>query len=152
MYSLISHELRRWNVGGRLYCEACLGGPGSCRCYYRQSDSNISVVQWCVLMMVVIIEFELRAHAGSQFETALKQMQEQVKEYDGFLGDTPCCSLNDEKRFLTLSYWRDRESIKAWRDDSQHKKVQQLGRSEIMAWYKIRVCELEREYAWEWSG
>ena len=102
-------------------------------------------------MMVVIIEFELRAGATSKFETALKKMHEQLKQYDGFLAETPCRSLDNEKTFLTLSYWRDRESIKAWRDDSQHKRVQQLGRKEIMAWYKIRVCKLEREYEWEYS-
>ena len=103
-------------------------------------------------MMVVIIEFEMRTGAESKFETALKQMQEQVKQYDGFLGETPCRSLDNDKIFLTLSYWRDRKSIKSWRDDSQHKKVQELGRSEIMAWYKIRVCELDHDCAWEWSG
>lgn len=55
-------------------------------------------------MMVVIVEFELRAGAESEFETALKHMQEQVKQYDGFLGETPCCSLDDEKKFVTLFY------------------------------------------------
>lgn len=41
-------------------------------------------------MMVVIVEFELRAGAEPEFETALKHNQEQVKQYDGFLGETPC--------------------------------------------------------------
>lgn len=38
-------------------------------------------------MMVVIVEFELRAGAEAEFETALQQMQEQIKTYDGFLGE-----------------------------------------------------------------
>ena len=41
-------------------------------------------------MMVVIVEFELRAGMESEFETALQHMREQVKKYDGFLGETPC--------------------------------------------------------------
>ncbi len=102
-------------------------------------------------MMVVIVEFELRAGAESEFETALKHMQEQVKQYDGFLGETPCCSLDDEKKLVTLFYWRDREAMKAWREDLEHVKVQQLSREKIFAWYRIRVCELEREYKWEYS-
>ena len=102
-------------------------------------------------MMVVIIEFELRAGAESEFRDALEHMQEQVKKYDGFLGEVPCCSIENEKRFVTLFYWRDRESIKAWREDPEHLKTQQLGREKIFAWYKIRVCELEREYGWQWS-
>ena len=102
-------------------------------------------------MMVVIVEFELRADMESEFETALQHMQEQVKQYDGFLGEAPCCSIENEKRFVSLFYWRDRESIKAWREDPEHLKTQQLGREKIFAWYKIRVCELEREYGWERS-
>ena len=46
-------------------------------------------------MMVVIVEFELQAGAESEFETASKQIQEQVKQYDGFLGDTPFCSIEN---------------------------------------------------------
>ena len=102
-------------------------------------------------MMVVIIEFELRSGAESEFGDALEHMQEQVKKYDGFLGDVPCRSLEDESRFVTLFYWNDRESMKAWRDDPEHVKIQHLGRNKIFAWYKIRVCELEREYGWDRS-
>jgi len=102
-------------------------------------------------MMVVIVEFELQEGMESEFDTALKHMQEQVKTYDGYLGEAPCCSIENEKRFVTLFYWRDRESIKAWREDPEHLKTQQLSRDKIFACYKIRVCELEREYGWEWS-
>jgi len=95
-------------------------------------------------MMVVIVEFELRTGMESEFETALQHMREQ-------LGETPCCSIENEKTIVTLFYWRDRDSIKAWREDPEHVKTQQLGREKIFASYKIRVCELEREYGWELS-
>lgn len=100
-------------------------------------------------MMVVIIEFELRAGAESEFEAASRHMQEQVKTYDGFLGEVPCCKLENENTFVSLFYWRDRESIKPWREDPEHVKIQKLAREKIFAWYKIRICELEREYEWE---
>ncbi len=102
-------------------------------------------------MMIVIVEFELRAGAESNFETALQQMQQQVRKYDGFLGEAPCRSLDSEKKFVSLFYWQDRQSIKAWREDPEHVKIQHLGREKIFAWYKIRVGELEREYEWEYS-
>ncbi len=101
--------------------------------------------------MVVMVEFELQAGAEAEFETALQQMQEQVKQYDGFLGEAACCSIENENTFVTLFYWRDRESIKAWRDDPQHVEIQHLGREKIFAWYKIRVCVLERQYRWNRS-
>ena len=102
-------------------------------------------------MMVVIVEFEIRAGAESEFETALQQMREQVKSHDGFLGEASCRSLDNEKKVVTLFYWQDRQSIKTWREDPEHVKIQHLGRKKIFSWYKIRVCELEREYEWECS-
>ncbi len=102
-------------------------------------------------MMVVIVEFELRTGMESEFETALQHMREQVNKYDGFLDETPCYSIENENRLVSLFYWRDRESIKAWREDPEHLKTQQLGREKIFTSYRIRVCELEREYGWEWS-
>ncbi len=102
-------------------------------------------------MMVVIVEFELRAGAEAEFESALQQMQGQVKQYDGFLGEAHCSSIENENTFVALFYWRDRESMKAWREDPEHVKIQQLGRDKLFARYKIRVCELEREYEWERS-
>ncbi len=102
-------------------------------------------------MMAVIVEFELEAGAESDFESALQKMQVQVKQYDGFLGQVPCSSIENENIFVTLFYWRDRESIRAWRDDPQHVEIQHLGREKIFAWYKIRVCEIERQYGWNRS-
>ncbi len=102
-------------------------------------------------MMVVIVEFELRSGAESEFEAALKHMQERVKQFDGFLGEVPYLSKENENTYVTLFYWRDRESIKVWREDPEHVEVQRLSRERIFASYKIRVCELEREYEWEWS-
>ncbi len=52
-------------------------------------------------MMVVIVEFEIRAGAESEFEAALLQMREQVKKHDGFLGEAPCRSLDNEKKVVT---------------------------------------------------
>ena len=86
-------------------------------------------------MMVVIVEFEVRAGAESEFESALKHMQEQVKKYDGFLGEAPCCRRDNKNKFVTLFYWRDRESMRAWREDPEHVEIQQLGREKILAWY-----------------
>ena len=102
-------------------------------------------------MMIVIVEFKLRTGAESAFETALQQMQMQVRKYEGFLGEAPCHSINNENKFVSLFYWQDRQSIKTWRDDPEHVKIQQLAREKLFARYKIRVCELEREYEWESS-
>ncbi len=84
-------------------------------------------------MMVVIVEFEIRAGAESEFEAALQQMRDQVKKHDGFLGEAPCRSLDNENKVVTLFFWKDRQSIKTWREDPEHVKIQHLGRKKIFS-------------------
>ena len=43
---------------------------------------------------------------------------------------------------ITVSYWRDRESIRNWRIDIEHLAAQQMGRQEFYSWYHIRVVEV----------
>ncbi len=100
-------------------------------------------------MMLVVVEFSLRDGMEEQFESALDCMHDRVKRYGGLLGEEPCCSLEDDSKFISLFYWRDRESIKAWREDPEHVRVQELGREKLLKQYKICVCEIEREYGWE---
>ncbi len=102
-------------------------------------------------MIAVIVEFALQPDVEKEFETALAEMQERIKRYDGFLGEEPYRSLNDDGTFVTIFYFRDRESVKAWRDDPDHVRIQQLGRDKLFAWYKVRIAELEREYGWDGS-
>lgn len=97
-------------------------------------------------MMLVIVEFVLNPGLENEFEAALGEMQARVKRYDGFLGEEPCRSLNDESKYVTLFRFRDRDTLEAWRLDEEHQRVQQLGRERIFAWYRICVADVEREY------
>ena len=43
---------------------------------------------------------------------------------------------------ITVSYWRDRASIRNWRINVEHLAAQQMGRQEFYSWYHIRVAEV----------
>ena len=99
-------------------------------------------------MIIVTIEFALLPGMETEFQSVLTEMQARIKQYDGFLGEEVCRSLGEEEKFVTIFYFRDRESVKAWRDDPEHARIQRLGREKLLAWYKIRIAEIEREYEW----
>jgi heme-degrading monooxygenase HmoA len=68
-----------------------------------------------------------------------------VKKQDGFLGVE---SARNEVG-ITVSYWRDLESIKKWKQNTDHLEAQQKG---INSWYKsytTRIALVEREYSFE---
>jgi len=97
-------------------------------------------------MLVAIIEYELRPGVDAAFRSALTEMLEKVREIDGFLGEEPCRSLLTQSKRVTISYWRDEAALRAWQMHPDHRRVKQLGRRDLLAWYRIRIARIERDY------
>ncbi len=57
-------------------------------------------------------------------------------------------STRDAEGFgITVSYWADKASIAAWREDARHLVAQQLGRERWYSHYVLRVVRIERAYS-----
>ena len=67
-------------------------------------------------------------------------------EIDGFLSIERFQSLTTPGKILSLSFWRDEEAVRQWRNLEQHREVQALGRRSIFEDYRIRVAQVVREY------
>lgn len=50
---------------------------------------------------------------------------------------------------ITVAYWRDEASIRAWREHADHRAAQRAGREGWYRAYRVRVCRVEREYGFE---
>lgn len=50
---------------------------------------------------------------------------------------------------ITVRYWRDLASIKAWKANAEHLLAQQTGRSDWYACYKTRIAKVERDYGFD---
>ena len=48
---------------------------------------------------------------------------------------------------ITVSYWRDEASIKAWKAVASHLAAQKLGRERWYDHYELRVAKVERAYS-----
>lgn len=81
--------------------------------------------------------------------TGYKEMAEQMmtlaRQQDGFLGVE---SARNEIG-ITVSYWRDLESIKNWKAHTDHRVAQEKGRKDWYRQYKTRICLVERDYGKE---
>ncbi len=50
---------------------------------------------------------------------------------------------------ITLSYWADDASAKAWRDNREHKAIRDAGRARWYESYDLVVAEAIRHYDWQ---
>ena len=76
------------------------------------------------------------------------RMQELAKEQDGFLG-VESAARTSEGFGITVSYWRDLESIRRWKAQSEHAAAQKMGRDAFYRSYRLRIAKVEREYGFE---
>lgn len=47
---------------------------------------------------------------------------------------------------ISISYWESEEAIANWKQQLDHKLAQQKGITEWYSWYKVRICQVMREY------
>lgn len=79
------------------------------------------------------------------YSAMAQKMEELAKQQSGFLGIESA----HEDIGITVSYWETESAILAWKQQIDHLGAQKLGREKWYAWYKIRVCSVEREYEFE---
>ncbi|HEY0421153.1 MAG TPA: antibiotic biosynthesis monooxygenase [Acetobacteraceae bacterium] len=65
---------------------------------------------------------------------------------DGFLSIERFGSLTEPGKILSLSFWRDEEAVRAWRNRPAHRATQAEGRSGVFSAYRLRVADVVRDY------
>ena len=73
------------------------------------------------------------------------KMVELAKQQDGFLGVE---SARNEIG-ITVSYWKDLESIKKWKNNSEHMIARKSGREIWYQSFKIRIAKVESDNEFE---
>jgi heme-degrading monooxygenase HmoA len=82
---------------------------------------------------------------SEEYYLMAKQMIELSKTMPGFLGIE---SVRTDMG-ITVCYWKDKESISNWYNNSLHKKAQKMGRNEWFKSLRIRIALVERDYGFE---
>ena len=54
--------------------------------------------------------------------------------------------MTEGNREIAISYWENLEQISAWKQNAEHRKAQELGRSKWYASYQVQVVKIIREY------
>jgi len=78
------------------------------------------------------------------YSAMAEAMVERAARQPGFLGIE---SVRDPQGHgITVSYWTDEESIRAWKNDTAHSEARKHGRETWYADFALRVAKVERAY------
>lgn len=92
-----------------------------------------------------VIFTSYRTEGDSGYGEMADKMVELATQQDGFLGIESA----REGLGITVSYWRDLESIRKWHENAEHKLVQQKGYETWYQSFATRICKVERDYFFE---
>jgi len=97
-------------------------------------------------MIAVIFEvWPAEGRAKEYFDLAA-ELRPLLEKIDGFISIERFESLATRGKYLSLSFWRDEEAIRAWRNLAEHRVAQEKGRHGIFSDYCIRVAAVGRDY------
>ena len=97
-------------------------------------------------MIAVIFEVEPAEGRRDAYLGLAGDLKPLLGTIDGFVSVERFQSLTDSGKILSLSFWRDEEAVKAWRNTEEHRRAQQVGRGGIFAGYRLRIAHVVRDY------
>ena len=97
-------------------------------------------------MMAVIFEVLPAPGRRQDYLDLAAALKPELEKIDGFVSIERFESLTTKGKFLSLSFWRDEDAIRRWRNLEGHRAAQAKGRGGIFADYRLRVASVVRDY------
>ena len=89
-----------------------------------------------------VIFTSIRSEGDKGYALMSAKMIALAQTQEGFLGIESA----REETGITISYWRDLESIKRWKENTEHALARSLGRSQWYQTFKVRIVKVEHDY------
>ena len=98
-------------------------------------------------MIAVIFEVWPDGDTGKRDYLGLAAaLRSDLMTMDGFISVERFQSLTEPGKLLSLSFWRDEEAVRAWRNLPSHRATQGAGRTGVFRDYRLRVATVIRDY------
>jgi heme-degrading monooxygenase HmoA len=79
-----------------------------------------------------------------EYSRRSKRLHELVQDHPGFISIESFETPDGEE--VSLELFESEESVKAWRDNAEHRDTQRWARDHFYSWYSAQVSEVIRAY------
>ncbi|NQU71279.1 MAG: antibiotic biosynthesis monooxygenase [Rhodospirillales bacterium] len=97
-------------------------------------------------MIAVIFQVTPKDGKSDIYFDIAGELRSELEKIDGFLSIERFESRTIPGKYLSLSFWRDEEAVRTWRNQENHALAQARGKREIFEDYRISVAEVVRDY------
>lgn len=93
---------------------------------------------------VAVIFTSQRTDGDNGYAAMSEEMERLAREQPGYLGIESAREPGGVG--ITVSYWKDETSARAWKQVARHLEAQRTGREKWYREYRVRIAKVEREY------
>ena len=97
-------------------------------------------------MIAVIFEVIPHETEKDKYFTIAVALRPELEKIPGFISIERFQSISNPDKILSLSFWKDEESVQQWRNLEMHRQAQAKGRQSIFKDYHLRVAHVVRDY------
>ena len=97
-------------------------------------------------MIAVIFEVIPNEGKKEEYLDIAASLRPELDHIQGFISIERFQSFSNSEKVLSLSFWRDEESIQQWRNLEMHRDAQVKGRNEVFKDYHLRIATVVRDY------
>jgi heme-degrading monooxygenase HmoA len=97
-------------------------------------------------MIAVIFEVWPAQGQARHYLDLAAALRSDLERIDGFISVERFESLGEPGKLLSLSFWRDEDAVRRWRNLPAHRATQAQGRSGVFLNYRLRVASVVRDY------
>jgi heme-degrading monooxygenase HmoA len=98
-------------------------------------------------MIVVIFEGTPRAGKMEEYLARSPKYKDELSKLDGFISNERFQHCNNPNKILSISFWKDEESIKRFRELEMHQKDEVVGKEILFEDYHICIAKIFRDYS-----
>lgn len=92
-----------------------------------------------------VIFTSVRTEGDNGYVAMSEAMAELAAQQPGYLG----MEAARDGLGITVAYFRDEASARAWKNVAEHREAQRLGREKWYAGYRLRIATVTRTYGWD---
>lgn len=94
--------------------------------------------------MIAVIFTSQRTEYTDGYQKYNEQLEAIAASLPGFIQQDSSRDANGYG--ISISYWKDEESAKAFKQVPVHFAAQQKGKTHYYEWYDVKVCQVNRHY------
>lgn len=103
-------------------------------------------------MIAVMFEYRVAEEHAAEYQEHSARMRKLFEQHDGALSIESYESKAEPGKYLALGFFRDEESVKAWRNLEPHRVAQSRGRAGVFLGYRLRMATVTRDYGFAERG